>query len=125
VTALVVDSGALIAFERNDRRIVGLVQRARGAGDVLVVPAGVLAQVWRAGRTQARLATLLASPVCVVEPLDEHAARRVGQLLGVAALTDVVDAAVVVSAWRHRAGVVTSDPEDLRRLDPRLTLTVL
>jgi predicted nucleic acid-binding protein len=122
VTGAVLDTGALIAFERNDRRAVTIVRRALEHGDDLVVPAGVVAQAWRNGRRQVRLARLLGSPVCSVEPLDDSGARAVGQLLGVAETSDVVDASVAVIARRRRLGVITSD---LRHLDPTLGLTRL
>ncbi len=125
MSGVVLDAGALIAFERNDRRVVALVKRARQRGDVLVIPAGVVGQVWRDGRRQARLAVLLASTSCRVDVLDDATARRAGQLLGVSATSDVIDASVVLSARFHRVGVVTSDPEDLHRLDPRLDLTIV
>ena len=44
---LTLDAGALIAFERNDRRVVALLARALHHQLALVVPAGVIGQVWR------------------------------------------------------------------------------
>src|SRR5512139_3185766 len=61
MAGLTLDAGALIALERNDRRIVALLARARHHGWALVVPEGVVGQVWRDGKRQARLARLLAS----------------------------------------------------------------
>lgn len=120
MTGAVLDAGALVAFERSDRRVVAIVARALHHGDDLVVPAGVVAQVWRDGRRQNRLSRLLGSPACHVVPLDDRSAREAGQLCGGAGTTDVVDASVVVVA-RQRAGrVLTSDAADLRRLDPHL-----
>jgi hypothetical protein len=114
---VVLDSGALIAFERGDRGVVALVARALEREAPLAVPAGVVAQVWRDGARQARLARLLAAPIAGVVALDDHAARAVGQLLGVSGTTDVVDAAVVWCARTRGTAVVTSDPDDLRRID--------
>jgi hypothetical protein len=125
MTGAVLDAGALIAFERNDRRMVAIVQQARLRGTVLRIPAGVVAQVWRDGRTQNRLAVLLRAACCVVEPLDDESARRAGQSLGATGLTDVVDASVVVSARRYGLRIVTSDPNDVRRLDPAVDVTVI
>jgi hypothetical protein len=56
---LTLDAGALIAFDRNERRVVALIARAVQQGCSLAVPAGVVAQAWRDGRRQARLARLL------------------------------------------------------------------
>jgi hypothetical protein len=114
---VVLDSGALIAFERGDRGVVALVARALERGAPLAVPAGVVAQTWRNGARHARLVRLLAAPIAEVVALNDHAARAVGQLLGVSGTTDVVDAAVVWCARTRGMAVVTSDPDDLRRID--------
>jgi hypothetical protein len=112
----------LIAFERAKRAVVALVAIALERGDRLAVPAGVVAQVWRDGARQVRLVRLLASAVIEVVPLDDPTARAVGQLCGVTGATDVVDASVVYCAQRRGHALLTSDPEDLRRIDPRLEL---
>lgn len=87
----VLDTGALIGFERNDRRVVAIVARALHHDDTLTVPAGVVARAWRDGSRRARLSRLLRSPVCEVHVLDDYRGRAAGQLCGVAE-TDVVDA---------------------------------
>jgi hypothetical protein len=58
-------------------------------------------------------------------PLTSLEAKRVGQLCGLTGTSDVVDASVVVVARNRGHGVVTSDPDDLRRLDPSLQLVVI
>ena len=45
-------------------------------------------------------------------------------LCGRSGTADVVDASVALLARRLRAVVVTSDPDDLRRLDPLVNLVV-
>src|SRR5689334_12462760 len=95
VSGLTLDVGALIGFERSDRRVVAIVKRAVDLRVRLAVPAGVVGQVWRDGRKQARLARLLASRVIDIEPLDDERARAAGQLCGVTHTKDVVDASVV------------------------------
>ena len=52
-------------------------------------------------------------------------ARAVGQLCGATGTSDVIDASVVVCAARRATAIVTSDPEDLRRLDPSIDLIVV
>ncbi len=89
--------------------------------DPLVVPAGVVAQTWRDGRRQARLARLLGSRLCEVVSLDDRLSRAAGQICGSSGTSDVVDSSVVLVA-RHRELVLTSDTRDLRRLDARLGL---
>ncbi len=96
------DAGALIAFERGDRAMLAMIVVARNDGIRFAVPAGVIAQVWRDGRKQARLARLLASDVVEVEPLTDRRAREAGQLCGVAKTSDIVDASVALCArQRH------------------------
>lgn len=120
MAGLTLDAGALIAFERGDRKVVAIVARALAQGMKLGVPAGVVAQVWRNGRRQARLARLLGSRVVEVEVLDDARARAAGQLCGVSRTSDVIDASVVLCARARDQGVLTSDPDDLRRLDAGL-----
>jgi hypothetical protein len=122
MSGLTFDSGALIAFERADRKVVALVARTLHHGELIGIPAGVVAQSWRDGRRQARLARLLASRTVEIEPLDDREARASGQLCGARGTNDVVDASVVLSARRRGGRVVTSDAEDLLRLDPTLSV---
>jgi hypothetical protein len=61
-------------------------------------------------------------PTTVVPALDEVLAEAVGVLCGRAGSSDVIDASVVLVARREGAVVVTSDVDDLRRLDPGLRL---
>lgn len=116
------DAGALIGIERGTRPMTVLLVRARERATPLVVPAGALAQAWRDGATQVRLARFLSSGLCEVAALDERAARSAGRLCSVSGTSDVVDASVVVVARQRALPVVTSDPEDLRRLDPHLRI---
>ena len=57
---LSLDTGALLALERGDSRVRALLRRASETGLPLSVPAGVVAQAWRGGPRQARVARLLA-----------------------------------------------------------------
>lgn len=122
--AVVLDTGALIAFERNDRRVRRLVELAFEHSRPLHVPAGVVGQVWRDGARQSRLARLMKSGLLEVRDLDLGEARAAGSLCGIAGTADVIDASVALLARRHQATVITSDPDDLRRLDPQLSLFV-
>ena len=119
------DAGALIALERADRATIAILLRARTRKHAMIVPSPVLAQVWREGARQARLARFLGSTGVDIEALDDLRARKAGQLCGVTGAHDIVDASVVVSAKEHRASVVTSDPKDLHRLDASLQLIVV
>lgn len=119
---LTLDAGALIAWERGDRRALSVIQRVLDSGLPIAVPAGAIAQTWRDGRRQARIARLLADPVVTVEPLDDLRARAAGQLCGLTGTQDVVDASVVLCARARGHAVMTSDPDDLARLGPELRL---
>lgn len=120
---LTFDSGALIAFEAQDRRVNALLQRAKDLGRRVIIPSGVLAQVWRArGPRQARLAALLGARIVSIEDLTRTRAQAAGALCGRSGATDIVDASVVVAAWANGRVVVTSDPDDISQLDPTLTI---
>jgi hypothetical protein len=121
---LVLDAGAFIAFERNDRKVRTLVELALAHGGSLHAPGGVVAQVWRDGSRQVRLARLLGSGLVHVQALDREEAQATGSLCGKSGGSDVVDASVALLARRCGAAIVTSDPADLRRIDPSLDLVV-
>lgn len=118
MTGIVFDTGALIAVERGDRTIAVLLAEARRTAARITVPAGCVAQVWRSPARQARTAVLLRQPYVEVVALDDEDARRVGLLLAATSTSDVVDGHVALCAARTRRAVLTSDPDDLRRLAP-------
>ncbi len=122
VATSVLDTGALIAIERGDEQVRAVLRERVGR---LVIPAAVLAQVWREGARQARLAILVASRDTRIDVLDESAAKAAGVLCGRTGTSDIVDASVVIAARAHRALVVTSDPDDLRKIDPSVELEPL
>ena len=120
------DTGALIAYERGSGVVNALIRQAgETSGAVVHIPAGVVAQAFRDGRRQARLMRLFKLPQAQIVALDPPMAFVVGLLLGRRAGDDVVDASVVVCARRYGQGVLTSDPDDLRRLDPDLPLEIV
>jgi len=119
------DAGPLIALDRVDRRVLVLLARADQTGAPVIVPGTALAQAIRNPARQARLARLLRQPRTHVAPLDRVDATDVGRLLATSGTSDIVDAHVVICARRSGTGVVTSDPDDFRRLDPNLALTVI
>lgn len=114
------DAGALIALERSDRKVLVLLARARETGARVTVPATALAQVVRAPARQVRLARLVRQPTTDVVPLGRVDATSVGRLLAASGTSDIVDAHVVICARRAAQQVATSDPDDLRTLDPDL-----
>jgi hypothetical protein len=119
---LVLDASALIAVERADRSTLAVIETARRDGRELVIPAGVVAQVWRDGSRQARLARFLAAAGVEVDALTHAGARACGVVCGRAGTADIVDASVVITARRHHATVITSDRADLEILDPDIAI---
>ena len=112
------DTGPLIGLDKDDRSAIVLLARAHEAGARLTVPAPVLAQVIRRPARQARLARLIRQPETDVVPLDRDDAIEIGRLLAVTGTRDIADAHVVVCARRTGQPIVTTDPKDMRRLDP-------
>ena len=114
MSALVLDAGAFLAVERNDRAIVARLQAAVRQHVDLRTSAIVLGQVWRdhEGR-QARLARLLRA--VEVRPVDEQMGRRAGVLLARAGTSDPIDATVALVA-ESGDRILTSDPVDVGRL---------
>jgi len=119
------DAGALIALDRDDRRVVVLLARARETGARITVPATALAQAVRRPDRQVRLARLIRQPTTDVIALDRVDATNVGRLLAASGTADIADAHVVICARRSNQQVVTSDPGDLRALDSALRLVTL
>lgn len=119
------DAGGLIALDRDDRRVVVLLARARETGARVTVPASALAQAIRLPDRQVRLSRLIRQPTTDVISLDRVDATNVGRLLAASRTSDIADAHVVVCARRANQPVVTSDPGDLRQLDNALRLITL
>jgi hypothetical protein len=121
---LVLDAGALIGIDRDDRRVAGLVELGRRAGATLVTVAPVVAQAWRGGARQARLARLLGMVEVRSTALAD--ARAAGELLAVTGTSDVVDALAALAAMPGDQ-LLTSDPEDLAVLTEQrgLPLTIV
>jgi hypothetical protein len=119
------DAGGLIALDRDDRRVVVLLARARETGARVTVPASALAQAIRRSDQQGRLSRLIRQPATDVIGLGRVDATNVGRLLAASGTSDIADAHVVICARRAGQPVVTSDPGDLRKLDPALRLIAL
>jgi predicted nucleic acid-binding protein len=114
VVSLTFDTGALIALERNDRKLWTALRSAVAKEQVATVPTVVVAQAWRGSAPQALLARAL--KLCWAQPLSDELARSAGELCGRSGTADIVDAVVVASAARRSDVIVTSDRTDLERL---------
>lgn len=111
--ALLYDTGALAAADRDDRTIWRFHTTVLRMNRRPVVPTPVIAQAWR-DPGQARLGMLLRGSE--IRPLDDALARAVGRLCGAAKTKDIVDATVAVLAVNLNATVLTSDPNDISHL---------
>jgi transcription antitermination factor NusA-like protein len=119
---ITLDAGGLIAVDRDDRRIAVLLARASETRARVTIPASALAQAIRRPERQVRLARLIRQPTTDVVSLDRVDATNAGRLLAASGTFDIVDAHVVVCARRADERVVTSNPDDLRLLDPTLEI---
>jgi hypothetical protein len=114
VSALILDAGALVGVDRNDRAVLARLAAAQRNGLELRTSPMVVAQVWRdrQGR-QANLARLLQS--VDVRPVRDQDGREAGALLGQTGTADPIDATVVLLA-NPGDRILTSDPDGLTRL---------
>lgn len=109
---MILDAGFLISVDRGEepaRVLLTALQRNRIA---LHTTDPVVAQAWRGGARQARLAAFLGT--VEIHPLDDG--RAVGLLLARSGTNDVVDAHLVVLAVRLRDSILTGDPSDLTQI---------
>ncbi len=111
--SLVLDAGALLAIDRRDRRVGALLRVAQQERLAVRTSPAAVAQVWRHGARQAQLARTL--PGVAAPQLDLQTGKRLGLLLSATGSCDVVDAHVA-SLAQAADRVLTSDPDDLRRL---------
>lgn len=125
MNGVTLDTGALLAVERGSTRMTALLQQITERGASISVPVGVVAQAWREGARQARLARLLSAAETDIVPLTAATARAVGAVCGHTGVDDVVDVSVVLCARERGDTIVTSDPADLRDIDGKASLVAL
>lgn len=114
MSALVLDAGAFVAAERDDRALIARLRVAQRHNVELRSNAIVVAQVWRDSRgRQVQLARLLRS--VDVHPVDDETGRAAGVLIGQAGTQDPIDATLVLLAHPGDR-ILTSDPQDIRHL---------
>lgn len=127
----VLDSGALIQLERGSDRMIELFQLVLDHEITVTIPRTVLAEVWRGGPRQARLARLVnlaegppGTPVTVDE-LTPSRHKEIGKKIGECGHDDIVDVNVALCARnpttrRVDSTIVTADRGDLERIDNEL-----
>jgi hypothetical protein len=125
MSGLTLDVGALIAVDRDDRRMLVILARLQERNEHVVVPATAYAQAIRRPAAQARLRRLIRHPLTDLVPLGAADATAVGLLLAASRTNDIVDAHVVLCARRAAQSIATSDPDDLARLDPEAALVAV
>ena len=113
---MIIDAGPLILDSENlNSRLWALIKRAIERGDDLHTTHPVLAQVWREPARQANLSRAIR--YFDIHPLDESVS--VGLRLAQSGTSDVVDAHLAVVAEGLGTFILTSDREDMSRLDAR------
>jgi predicted nucleic acid-binding protein len=118
---LTLDTGALLALDHPGKAIImqARLDEARRRGGTVCVPVGVIARAWRSSR-QVRLARLLRSGGIDIALMTPNAARSVGLMCARCGHDDVIDVHVALCARERHHVVVTSDPDDMSRIDPAL-----
>lgn len=114
MSALILDAGAFIAVDRDDRAMIARLRVAHSFGLELRTTGIVVAEVWRdASGRQSNLARLVKS--VDVRAVDDRLGRAAGVLLGRARRGQAADATIVaVAAGGDR--IVTSNAGDLSGL---------
>ena len=110
---LVLDAGALIALDRNERPMWIRLKALQEAGELPVTHGGVVGQVWRRRPRQARLSAALAGTD--VRALGDHLGRAAGELLAETRTSDVIDGALALVAVDGDE-IVTVDRDDFEVL---------
>jgi predicted nucleic acid-binding protein len=97
------------------------IDELRYRGGTLCIPAAVIAQAWRSPR-QVRLARLIKSLDTEIAVMNLDAARSVGLICAATGHQDVIDVHVALCARERGHAVVTSDRDDIARVDPSLVI---
>ncbi|ADG89740.1 hypothetical protein TBS_30890 [Thermobispora bispora] len=134
LTGMVLDAAVLVDLVTTPLYTAAFAHRAAVHGVTLLVPAAALAEAWQTIHGHAntdhagieRLNLFLASPLVVVEPLDETTARRIGELAAGRTITPDVPAAHVALACRTRGwSALAGEPARVRAIDPTVEVVTL
>ena len=123
ISGLTLDTGALLALDQpaKSQLMQTRIDELRHRRGTLCIPAGVVAQAWRSPR-QVRLGRLIKSFDVEIAVMDLDVARSVGLLCAATGHRDVIDVHLVLCARERGHAVVTSDLNDISRVDPSLVL---
>lgn len=109
------DTGALVAESKGNRRVRVLIREALTEGAVLIVPAIVVTETYR-GNPQDVLLNRLLDRV-VIDVAGFELAKVAGRLLAVTGTSNAPDAQVVAVALRRAPCIIlTSDEQDITAL---------
>jgi predicted nucleic acid-binding protein len=123
----VLDSGALIALERQVPMMRGLLDRALDGTVEIVIPRTVIAQMWRGTPRQAnvhRLINAVSDPLAqvIIDELTADRAKQIGLAVGKTSHPDIVDAHVALAAAECGHAVLTSDDADIAKLSSDIVI---
>ena len=113
---MILDAGFLISVDRGEDSARSFLTAAVRSQTPLHTTHPVIAQVWRDGARQARLAAFLQT--LTVHSFDDG--PSVGRLLALSGTSDVVDAHLVVLALRLGDDILTGDTDDLATISAPL-----
>jgi len=113
MAGVTLDSGALIGFERQNRRTLTHIKLAQELGHELTVPTPSSSKPGGAGLVQCESPR---SSTPASSSRSPHLARLAGEAIAAVKGATVVDAVVMASAASRGDRVLTSDFEDLDRL---------
>ena len=111
--ALLLDAGGLIGYDRRNTTVIAFIETAQRRQVPIRTTSGVVAQVWRNGADQARLARLLRG--VDEQEITVARSRSIGQLLAASATADVIDASLIDIALDGDE-ILSSDPGDVSNL---------
>lgn len=106
---MILDAGVLVSVDRGERSAQEFLHAALRRGAPLSTTHPVVAQVWRNGARQARLARFLST----ITVHDFSDGRVVGAILARAGTADVVDAHLVAVAFESAEPILTGDVSDI------------
>ena len=120
--SLILDAGALIAYQRLHQGVRAFLERAERTETAVLTTSAVVAQVWRDPARQVRLSRLLRG-VDEIE-LTRKRSRSIGLLLRGSGRADVVDGSIVDIA-EDGDEILTSDLDDISPLITAAGKTVI
>jgi hypothetical protein len=109
---MILDSGVFILAERNPAKCAAFINRFKQ--EPFFSNENVLAQVWRKPSNQVLLTRFITDNQITILPVSDG--KAMGILLEQSRTSDVVDATVALLAVSMNDVVLTSDPDDLKRL---------